>query len=165
MTIFRPFRSENSLRVLAINILGRFLLNSDKSIRYVGLLTLVRTIQRDMTAVQRHRITILECLTDSDSSIQKCAMELSFTLVNPQNIETIVRELLKYLETADAEMKGACSSRIVLAAEMYSPSIRWHLDVLLKVLKIVSIASQFMEQTYSRTLPLFFSPATTSGTT
>ncbi|XP_065078156.1 AP-1 complex subunit gamma-1-like [Ochlerotatus camptorhynchus] len=128
--------SENSLRVLAINILGRFLLNSDKSIRYVGLLTLVRTVQRDMTAVQRHRITILECLSDSDSSIQKCAMELSFTLVNAQNIETIVRELLKYLETADAEMKGACGSRIVLAAEMYSPSIRWHLDLLLKVLKI-----------------------------
>lgn len=65
-------------------------------------------------------------------------MELSFTLVNSQNIETIVRELLKYLETADAEMKGTCSSRIVLAAEMYSPSIHWHLDVLLKVLTIVS---------------------------
>ncbi|XP_029722942.1 AP-1 complex subunit gamma-1 [Aedes albopictus] len=128
--------SENSLRVLAVNILGRFLLNSDKNIRYVGLLTLVRTVQRDMTAVQRHRITILECLSDSDSSIQKCAMELSFTLVNSQNIETIVRELLKYLETADAEMKGVCSSRIVLAAEMYSPSIHWHLDVLLKVLTI-----------------------------
>ncbi|XP_021709853.1 AP-1 complex subunit gamma-1 [Aedes aegypti] len=128
--------SENSLRVLAVNILGRFLLNSDKNIRFVGLLTLVRTVQRDMTAVQRHRITILECLTDSDSSIQKCAMELSFTLVNSQNIETIVRELLKYLETAEAEMKGTCSSRIVLAAEMYSPSIHWHLDVLLKVLTI-----------------------------
>ncbi|XP_055610380.1 AP-1 complex subunit gamma-1-like isoform X3 [Uranotaenia lowii] len=128
--------SENSLRVLAVNILGRFLLNSDKNIRYVGLITLVKTVQRDMTAIQRHRITILECLTDADSSIQKCAMELSFTLVNSQNIEMIVRELLKYLETADAEMKSICSSRLVRAAELYSPSIRWHLDVLLRVLTI-----------------------------
>ncbi|XP_058825272.1 AP-1 complex subunit gamma-1-like isoform X2 [Topomyia yanbarensis] len=128
--------SENSLRVLAVNILGRFLLNSDKNIRYVGLLTLVKTVQRDMTAVQRHRITILECLTDSDSSIQKCAMGLSFTLINSQNIEMIVRELLKYLETADPEMKSVCSSKIVSAAEQYSPSIHWHLDVLLKILTV-----------------------------
>ncbi|XP_058446734.1 AP-1 complex subunit gamma-1-like [Malaya genurostris] len=128
--------SENSLRVLAVNILGRFLLNSDKNIRYVGLLTLVKTVQRDMTAVQRHRITILECLTDSDSSIQKCAMGLSFILINSQNIETIVRELLKYLETAEPEMKSVCSSKIVTAAEQYSPSIHWHLDVLLKILTI-----------------------------
>ncbi|XP_055639073.1 AP-1 complex subunit gamma-1-like [Toxorhynchites rutilus septentrionalis] len=128
--------SENSLRVLAVNILGRFLLNSDKNIRYVGLLTLVKTVQRDMTAVQRHRITILECLTDSDSSIQRCAMELSFTLINSQNIEMIVRELLKYLETADPEMKSVCSSKIVNAAEQYSPAIRWHLEVLLKLLSI-----------------------------
>ncbi|KAL1395752.1 hypothetical protein pipiens_011015 [Culex pipiens pipiens] len=128
--------SENSLRVLAVNILGRFLLNSDKNIRFVGLLTLVRTVQRDMTAVQRHRITILECLTDADSSIQKCAMELSFSLVNAQSIEMIVRELLKYLATADADMKSICSSKIVSAAELYSPSVHWHLDVLLKVLTI-----------------------------
>uniref|UniRef100_A0A182LT66 AP-1 complex subunit gamma n=1 Tax=Anopheles culicifacies TaxID=139723 RepID=A0A182LT66_9DIPT len=128
--------SENSLRVLAVNILGRFLLNNDKNIRFIGLLTLVKTVHKDMTAVQRHRITILECLSDGDPSIQRCAMELSFTLINTQNIEMVVRELLRYLESTDAEMKALCSSKIVLAAETYSPSIRWHLDVLLKILTI-----------------------------
>ncbi|XP_050088633.1 AP-1 complex subunit gamma-1-like [Anopheles aquasalis] len=128
--------SENSLRVLAVNILGRFLLNNDKNIRFIGLLTLVKTVHKDMTAVQRHRITILECLSDADPSIQRCAMELSFTLVNTQNIEMVVRELLRYLESTDAEMKALCSSKIVLAAETYSPSIHWHLDVLLRILTI-----------------------------
>uniref|UniRef100_A0AAG5CYC9 AP-1 complex subunit gamma n=1 Tax=Anopheles atroparvus TaxID=41427 RepID=A0AAG5CYC9_ANOAO len=128
--------SENSLRVLAVNILGRFLLNNDKNIRFIGLLTLVKTVHKDMTAVQRHRITILECLSDADPSIQRCAMELSFTLINTQNIEMVVRELLRYLESTDAEMKALCSSKIVLAAETYSPSIHWHLDVLLKILTI-----------------------------
>uniref|UniRef100_A0A182NSS7 AP-1 complex subunit gamma n=1 Tax=Anopheles dirus TaxID=7168 RepID=A0A182NSS7_9DIPT len=128
--------SENSLRVLAVNILGRFLLNNDKNIRFIGLLTLVKTVHKDMTAVQRHRITILECLSDGDPSIQRCAMELSFTLINTQNIEMVVRELLRYLESTDAEMKALCSSKIVLAAETYSPSIHWHLDVLLRILTI-----------------------------
>lgn len=55
-------QSESGLRVLAVNILGRFLLNSDKNIRYVALTTLQKTVQLDQNAVQRHRSTVLECL-------------------------------------------------------------------------------------------------------
>lgn len=48
-------QSESGLRVLGVNILGRFLLNTDKNIRYVALTTLYRTVQADYQAVQRHR--------------------------------------------------------------------------------------------------------------
>ena len=52
-------QSESGLRVLAVNILGRFLLNSDKNIKYVALNTLQKTVALDNQAVQRHRATIL----------------------------------------------------------------------------------------------------------
>ncbi|EEB10075.1 conserved hypothetical protein [Pediculus humanus corporis] len=127
-------KSESGLRVLAINILGRFLLNNDKNIRYVALNTLLKTVYLDTSAVQRHRSTILECLKDPDVSIRRRAMELSFALINSNNIRAMVKELITFLERAEPEFKAQCSSNIVLSAERFAPDKRWHLDTLLKVL-------------------------------
>ncbi|XP_012277868.1 AP-1 complex subunit gamma-1 isoform X10 [Orussus abietinus] len=127
-------KSESGLRVLAVNILGRFLLNNDKNIRYVALNTLLKTVYVDTTAVQRHRSTILECLKDPDVSIRRRAMELSFALVNTSNIRTMMKELLLFLERADPEFKAQCSSNIVMSAERFAPNKRWHLETLFKVL-------------------------------
>ena len=91
-------QSESGLRVLAVNILGRFLVNSDKNIRYVALNTLLRTVTMDSTAVQRHRATILECLKDPDVSIKRRALELSFALVNTQNFKAMTKELITFLQ-------------------------------------------------------------------
>lgn len=127
-------KSEGGLRVLAVNILGRFLLNNDKNIRYIALHTLLKTVNVDISAVQRHRSTILECLKDPDVTIRKRSMELSFALINSQNIRAMAKELLTFLEKADPEFKTQCSSTMVLSAERYAPTIRWHLDTLLNVL-------------------------------
>ncbi|XP_023310674.1 AP-1 complex subunit gamma-1 [Anoplophora glabripennis] len=145
-------KSEGGLRVLAVNILGRFLLNNDKNIRYVALNTLLRTVHVDTSAVQRHRSTILECLKDPDVSIRRRAMELSFALVNTQNIRTMIKELLTFLEKSDPEFKAHCSSSIVLAAERYSPNKRWHLDTLLKVL--VAAGNYIRDDVISSTIQL-----------
>ncbi|WP_411023304.1 hypothetical protein, partial [Salmonella sp. s51228] len=55
-------QAEKGLRVLAINILGRFLLNTDKNIRYVALNTLMKSVYTaDSNAIQRHRATVIDC--------------------------------------------------------------------------------------------------------
>ncbi|CAH1183784.1 unnamed protein product [Phaedon cochleariae] len=145
-------KSEGGLRVLAVNILGRFLLNNDKNIRYVALNTLLKTVHVDTSAVQRHRSTILECLKDPDISIRKRAMELSFALVNSQNITAMMKELLVFLEKSDAEFKAHCSSSIVLSAERYAPDKRWHLDTLLNVL--VASGNYMRDDVISSTIQL-----------
>uniref|UniRef100_A0A8C1J2T2 AP-1 complex subunit gamma n=1 Tax=Cyprinus carpio TaxID=7962 RepID=A0A8C1J2T2_CYPCA len=110
-------KSESGLRVLAINILGRFLLNNDKNIRYVALTSLLKTVQTDHNAVQRHRSTIVDCLKDLDVSIKRRAMELSFALVNGNNIRGMMKELLYFLDSCDPDFKADCASGIFLAAE------------------------------------------------
>lgn len=100
----------------------------------MALNTLLKTVHVDTSAVQRHRSTILECLKDPDVSIRRRAMELSFALVNSQNIRTMMKEMLTFLEKSDAEFKAQCSASIVHAAERFAPNKKWHLDTLLKVI-------------------------------
>ncbi|KAJ1910358.1 clathrin associated protein complex large subunit [Tieghemiomyces parasiticus] len=129
-------QSDTSLRVLAINILGKFLANRDNNIRYVALSTLTRAIATEGTAVQRHRNTILECLNDADISIRRRALHLAFALIQPGNVRIMVRELLTFLEVADAEFKPGMTSNICAAAERFAPSRRWQVETVIRVFQL-----------------------------
>eukprot|EP01097_Dermamoeba_algensis_P002935 TRINITY_DN2169_c0_g1_i1.p1 TRINITY_DN2169_c0_g1~~TRINITY_DN2169_c0_g1_i1.p1 ORF type:complete len:918 (-),score=256.83 TRINITY_DN2169_c0_g1_i1:213-2966(-) len=133
--------SEGGLRVLAINQLGRFLLNRDNNIRYVALNTLTKVVNVDTQAVQRHRNTIVDCLKDNDISIRKRALDLVYALVNDTNAQSLVPELLDFLERADTEIKPELVTKICVLAERYAPNLRWRLDTLLRVL---SLAGNFI---------------------
>ncbi|CAM8916118.1 unnamed protein product [Rhodiola kirilowii] len=124
----------SGLRVLAINILGRFLSNRDNNIRYVALNMLMKAISVDAQAVQRHRVTILECVKDSDISIRKRALELVYLLVNETNVKQLTKELIDYLEVSDQDFKGDLSAKICSIVERFSPEKNWYIDQMLKVL-------------------------------
>ncbi|KAG7395235.1 AP-1 complex subunit gamma-1 [Phytophthora boehmeriae] len=128
--------SDDGLRVLAINILGRFLLNRDNNIRYVALNTLSKVVVDDLAAVQRHTNTIVDCLKDPDTSIRQRALELIYSLVNSSNIQSLAREMLNYLVIAPTEQKPELCSRIADAVDRYAPSSRWHIDTLITMLSI-----------------------------
>ncbi|KAL3511259.1 hypothetical protein ACH5RR_030660 [Cinchona calisaya] len=122
------------LRVLAINILGRFLSNRDNNIRYVALNMLMRAITVDSQAVQRHRATILECVKDSDASIRKRALELVYLLVNESNVKPLTKELVDYLEVSEPEFRGDLTAKICSIVEKFSAEKVWYIDQMLKVL-------------------------------
>lgn len=46
-------------------------------------------------------------------------MELSFALVNGNNIRGMMKELLYFLDSCDPEFKADCASGVFLAAEKY----------------------------------------------
>ncbi|KAK4044818.1 adaptin N terminal region-domain-containing protein [Parachaetomium inaequale] len=135
--------ADAGLRVLGVNILGKFLTNKDNNIRYVALNTLVKVVAIDTNAVQRHRNTILECLRDPDISIRRRALDLSFTLINEGNVRVLLRELLAFLEVADNEFKPTMTSQIGIAADRYAPNKRWHFDTMLRV---VTLAGNYVKE-------------------
>lgn len=126
--------SIGGLRVLAINILGRFLSNKDNNMRYVALNTLAKVVSVDGQAVQRHRNTIVDCVKDADVSIRRRALDLVYALVNEGNIKTLTNELLDYLKVADSEFKPDLTAKVCLLVQRFAPDKRWHFDSLLQIL-------------------------------
>ena len=55
-------------------------------------------------------------------------------------MRVLIRELLAFLEIADNEFKPVMTSQIGIAADRFAPNKRWHVDTMLRVLKLVSFA-------------------------
>uniref|UniRef100_A0A671XHM1 AP-1 complex subunit gamma n=1 Tax=Sparus aurata TaxID=8175 RepID=A0A671XHM1_SPAAU len=109
-------KSESGLRVLAVNILGRFLLNNDRNIRYIAMISLQKIVGTDHNAVQRHRGTIVDCLKDQDASVKRRALDLSLALVSASNIRSMMKELLIFLSSCPLELRSQAASGIFIAA-------------------------------------------------
>eukprot|EP00019_Armaparvus_languidus_P013517 CAMPEP_0168586044 /NCGR_PEP_ID=MMETSP0420-20121227/4058_1 /TAXON_ID=498008 /ORGANISM="Pessonella sp." /LENGTH=858 /DNA_ID=CAMNT_0008621077 /DNA_START=61 /DNA_END=2634 /DNA_ORIENTATION=+ len=129
-------KSETGLKVLAVNILGKFLANKDNNIRYVALNTLSKVVAHDVQSVQRHRNTIVDCLKDADVSIRRRALDLIYSLVNPQNVRILVRELLNFLLVSDVQFRPDLTAKLCAVAERHAPNRRWHIDTMLRVLSL-----------------------------
>jgi AP-1 complex subunit gamma-1 len=126
--------SVGGLRVLAVNVLGRFLQDKDNNVRYVALNALAKVVVHDALAVQRHRRTIVECVKDSDITIRRSALQLVYSLVNHGNVEVLLGELLEYLRVADVEFKADVAKRVAGLISTFAPSDTWRVDSFIDLL-------------------------------
>jgi len=148
--------ADPGLRVLAVNILGRFLVNRDNNIRYVALNTLTQVVAKDLQAVQRHKNTIVDCLKDVDISIRRRALDLTYALVNSSNVRLLVPDLINYLSFANNDFKEDLTTKICFVVERYAPSKQWHIDTLIRVLKL---AGSYVSDTAGNKLLVLISQA------
>lgn len=108
--------SSKPLKLLSIDILGTLLAVKDNNIKYVALVTLSRIYANnkrdDITALQHHSVTIMDCLCDSDISIRKRALDLSFAVATPHNIMSITDALISFIRKHSSEIKSPVVSRL-----------------------------------------------------
>jgi len=127
-------KSDQDLRVMAINTLGKFLSNKDNNIRYVALFSLCKVVDADTEVVQRDRGKIVDCLKDPDRSIRRRALHLIYSLVDANNVRNLVRELLAVLVKADVEFRSELTAKLCYVSEKFAPNHRWLVDTVLKVM-------------------------------
>ena len=128
-------QSSGGLKVLAVNILGKFLGHRDNNMKYVALDTLIKVVAIDPKAVQRHKNVIVRCVQDADISIRKRALDLACALVNSANIEVFMEVLLQFMEDSEVSFKPKLVEKICLLAEDFSTSPQWHVDTMVEVLE------------------------------
>ncbi|PHJ25424.1 adaptin n terminal region domain-containing protein [Cystoisospora suis] len=123
------------LRVLGVNLLGRFLSSRELNVKYVALGTLQQVVKVDSKAVMRHRDTLLECLKDQDLSLRRRAVDVIFCLITDDNVRGLVKELLNFLLMLnDADFKQLVINKIAVATHRHAPTTRWQVDTLFKVM-------------------------------
>ena len=129
------YDSSKSLKGLGGSILGQFLANKDNNYKYLALNTLNDIAKIDIDTVQKHKNVILEFLKDPDIAIKRRSLDLTYLIVNTDNIRQIVTETLDFINsTSNVEFKLELTSKIFYSLEKYSPSLKWEIDVLLKML-------------------------------
>lgn len=137
-TIFH-IKADTGLLVLAVNLLGRFLQQTDRNIRYVALRTFKQFADKDKLTIQRHRDLILDCLNDADITIKKAALELCYVMINSSNITYIMKYIFDLLATTDEnDIKQYIASNTITTLNMHSSGSKWHIESILTLLKTAS---------------------------
>lgn len=139
-TIF-ALQLDQSLRVLAVNVLAKFLSGKDNNTKYVALNTLLHVAPQEPQTVQKHRKFISKCLFDTDVSIRTRAVELTFAILDESNASELVEELTAFLKVAsedDRDLFVYIVEHIINLFELHRlGDEKWALDATVSILKIV----------------------------
>lgn len=140
-TIFSIQNLDPALKVLGINTLGELLgAKRENNNRYIALNTLLSVVEIEPLAVQRHRATIVACLSDLDISIKRRALELSFAILDSSNIRILIKEILNFLDDPinnDKELKTYITTNVtnILERKELIPNEKWKFDTLARLVK------------------------------
>ncbi|SCU89374.1 LAME_0E03180g1_1 [Lachancea meyersii CBS 8951] len=139
-TIF-ALQLDQSLKVLGVNVLGKFLSGKDNNTKYVSLNTLLRVAPQEPKAVQKHKMFISRCLSDPDISIRTRAVDLTFAILNETNMKELMDELVSFLKLSGEQEKDLIINvvdQLISKFELYAVESEWWvIEIMVQVLKIV----------------------------
>lgn len=137
--------TEKQLRVLAVNILGKFLSHKDATVRYIALQELTRVIEIDgpgvLVNINGYKDKILSGLREVDPTVRKRAVELVYRMTSESNIEEIMKEVLSYIEKSESPdaIEDGCW-KVFMLLDKYGPSDEWKVSTFVKALSLADMS-------------------------
>ncbi|KZT44370.1 Adaptor protein complex AP-2 alpha subunit [Sistotremastrum suecicum HHB10207 ss-3] len=128
--------TDSPLMDTAAVLLARFIMSKETNVRYLGLDTMAHLAARadSLTSIKKHQGTIISSLRDRDISVRRRALDLLYSMCDGDNAETIVEELLRYLQVADYAIREEMVLKIAILTEKYATSYKWYVDTILKLI-------------------------------
>ncbi|KAL8922155.1 MAG: hypothetical protein Q9208_005350 [Pyrenodesmia sp. 3 TL-2023] len=128
--------TEQNLMVQISSRLGKFIQSRETNVRYLGLEAMTHFAARAETLdpIKRHQGIIIGSLRDRDISVRRKGLDLLYSMCDPSNAQTIVDELLRYLQTADFAIREEMVLKIAILTEKYATDIQWYVDISLRLI-------------------------------
>ncbi|TFY81023.1 hypothetical protein EWM64_g2988 [Hericium alpestre] len=89
--------SGHSLAELCVTKLAAFLQDPDQNLKYIALLALVKIVPTHAHLLAKYQDMIFSSVNDMDISIRMRALDLLSAMVTPDNLQSIVQQLLSHL--------------------------------------------------------------------
>lgn len=128
--------TEHNLMMQISQRLGKFIQSRETNVRYLGLEAMTHFAARAETLdpIKKHQNIIIGSLRDRDISVRRKGLDLLYSMCDPSNSQSIVSELLKYLQSADFAIREEMVLKIAILTEKYAADIQWYVDISLRLI-------------------------------
>ena len=92
-----------TLLTLAATAVTRLIESPNHNLKYLGVTSLTSLVKSHPSAAAAHQMTVVDCLGDEDTTLQRKTLELLYVMASGRNVEFIAEKLLEFLEKAEDE--------------------------------------------------------------
>ena len=112
--------------------------NKDVNTKYLaldGMSKMIKYTSPDKVYQQLSSI-IFTSIKDNDLSIRRRALDLCFLTCSNNSVKEICKELLKYFDEDEPQLKEDVALKIAILAEKYAVDYTWYIDICMKMLEV-----------------------------
>ncbi|KAL3924280.1 MAG: hypothetical protein SGILL_001141 [Bacillariaceae sp.] len=121
----------------AADAISRFIQSRSNNLKYLGVTGLAMIVESHPQYAAQHQMSVMDCLEDSDETLQRKTLDLLYRMTNPVNVEFITDKLLDFLGgTTDLFLKQQLTTRVCSVAERYAPSNAWYIKTITKLFEV-----------------------------
>lgn len=117
--------------------IARFIQSRSHNLKYLGVTGLAMIVETHPQYAAQHQMSVMDCLEDSDETLQRKTLDLLYRMTNPVNVEFIADKLLVFLRgTTDLFLKQQLTTRVCSVAERYAPSNAWYIATITELFEV-----------------------------
>ena len=117
--------------------ISRFIQSRSHNLKYLGVTGLALIVETHPQYAAAHQIAVMDCLEDTDETLQRKTLDLLYRMTNPVNVEFITEKMLEFLRgTTDVFLKNVLTTRICSVSERYAPNNAWYIRTITDLFEI-----------------------------
>ncbi|KAL7567847.1 hypothetical protein ACA910_000588 [Epithemia clementina (nom. ined.)] len=136
----------------AAEAISRFMTSRSNNVKYLGVTALAQMVEQHPKYAAQHQLAVLDCLEDSDETLQRKTLDLLYRMTNPVNVEFIAAKLIEFItdtNTTDLFLKQVLTTRVCTIAEKYAPNNAWYIST---ITHLCQVAGDWVDQRVAQNL-------------